>query len=133
LILALDPGKAKIGWATVDDAGTPLSQGIIAAAGWEEKLAKLVDFSGVRVAVIGDGTERLNIELSVRRLVAGAEIAVVDETGSTVEAWLLKRREVAGNPFSGLWFMLSQLFKPAPVDDYAARVLAMRYLGQRGN
>jgi RNase H-fold protein (predicted Holliday junction resolvase) len=132
LILALDPGKAKIGWAIVDEEGRARGQGIVSAAGWEQQLQKAADISAIRIVVVGDGTERLNIERAAQRLIAGAEIAVVDERGSTVDGWVLKRRETARNPISGLWFMLVQLFNPAPVDDYAARVLAMRYLKDRG-
>ena len=58
---------------------------------------------------------------------------VIDEKGSTVDAWKLKRiEEVGRDPFRGLWFTLVQLFTPMPVDDYAARVLAQRYF-ERGD
>ena len=117
MILALDPGKAKIGWAIVDEEGMARGQGIVSAAGWEQQLQQAADISAIRIVVVGDGTERLNIERAAQRLIAGAEIAVVDERGSTVDGWVLKRRETANNLFSGLWFMLIQLFNPAPVDD----------------
>jgi hypothetical protein len=72
------------------------------------------------------------MQRGLERLFPQAAIAKVDETASTVAAWELKRAEEAGrNPLRILWFTLLQLFQPAPVDDYAARVLAQRYLAQR--
>ena len=129
MILAIDPGTAKIGWATVDNLGKKVDQGILEAEGWDRRLNELVPLTEIRVVVLGDGTNRVNIEQAAARLLPRAEIAVVDEKGSTVDAWHLKRREEAGdNPFRLLGFTIRQLFTPVPVDDYAARILAMRYL-----
>lgn len=72
---------------------------------------------------------RVNIEQGLTRLLPWAPVVPVDEIGSTVEAWILKRKELSGrNPFKLLWFTMVQLFGAGPVDDYAARVLAQRYL-----
>jgi RNase H-fold protein (predicted Holliday junction resolvase) len=131
-ILAIDPGTAKIGYALVDNAGTPRSQGVVYLADWEARLGQLMAGQAITVIVLGDGTNRLNMQRGLERLFPQAAIAKVDETASTVAAWELKRAEEAGrNPLRILWFTLLQLFQPAPVDDYAARVLAQRYLAQR--
>jgi len=132
LILAIDPGMSKIGWAVIDFSGSSKGQGITPLEGWDVQLRRLDCLDDVSVAVVGDGTNRVNIEQGLRRLVPRAEIAAVDETASTVEAWQLKRREEAGtNPFSLLRFTLRQLFVQQPVDDFAARVIARRYLDQQ--
>ncbi len=129
LILAIDPGTSKIGWAAVDRNGKVAGQGILRGSEWADQLAELVDVGLIRVVVIGDGTNRVNIEQGLSRLVPQAPIVPVNETGSTVDAWRLKREELTGrNPFKQLWFTLVQLFNTGPVDDYAARVLALRYL-----
>lgn len=129
LILAIDPGTSKIGWAAVDLTGSVAGQGILRGSEWASQLAELVDLGSIRVLVIGDGTNRVNIEQGLSRLVPQATIVVVNETGSTVDAWRVKREELTGrNPFKQLWFILVQLFNSSPVDDYAARVLALRYL-----
>jgi RNase H-fold protein (predicted Holliday junction resolvase) len=129
LILAIDPGTEKIGWAAVNEAGLPAGQGIVRGTDWEQQLGRLIDIGQVRVVVIGDGTNRVNIEQGLIRLVPQAPVVPVDETGSTVDAWILKRKELSGrNPLKYLWFTLVQLFGTGAVDDYAARVLAQRYL-----
>lgn len=132
LILAIDPGTTKLGWALVEPEGVARGQGVIPFIDWETRLVELVAVDRVAVALVGDGTNRVNIERGLERLYPHATLVKVDETASTVDAWRLKRREEAGsNPFLQLWFTLGQLFRPVPVDDFAARVLAERYLKQK--
>jgi RNase H-fold protein (predicted Holliday junction resolvase) len=132
VILAVDPGMRKIGWALVEEGGRATGQGILALGGWEEELAGRIDLSGVKVVVVGNGTNTLNIEQALTRLCPQARLCVVDEAGSTVDAWQLKRGEQAGsNPFRQLWLWIDQLVNAANVDDYAARVLAKRWLDGR--
>ena len=131
MILAIDPGTNKLGWALVDSGGHAAGQGIWGFGEWEMRLSQLDRKERIRTVVLGDGTNRLNIEQGLSRLLPHAALAVVDEKESTVEAWKLKRTEEAGlNPWKVTVFMLRQLFSPVPVDDYAARVLALRYLKQ---
>ncbi len=75
----------------------------------------------------------MNIAQGLKRLLPQVAIVAVDEKGSTVDAWRIKREAEAGRSLPRqLWFTLKQLFSPAPVDDYAARVLALRYLQAGG-
>jgi RNase H-fold protein (predicted Holliday junction resolvase) len=129
VILAIDPGTSKIGWALVDNLGKVEHQGIAHIGQWDGQLQSLAARYRIETVVVGDGTNRVNMATGATRLLPQAEIVVIDETGSTVEAWKLKRTQEAGrNPFKILQFTLRQLFSPQPVDDYAARVLALRHL-----
>lgn len=136
LILSLDPGQRKLGWALVDRAGRALRLGIWPETDWEQRLeAELssAERAALGTLVLGDGTHRMNIEAGLRRLLPETAIAVVNETGSTVDGWTLKKRHTAGgNPLKQLWFTIGQLFFAGPVDDYAAWVLALRYLKGSG-
>jgi len=119
----------KIGWALVEEDGRPAGQGILPQGQWAEELAKLAPLDQVRAVVLGNGTNRMNIEKAIARLLPQTPVATVNESESTVEAWRLKKREVAGgNVLKQLWFFLDQLLNSGNVDDYAARVLALRYL-----
>jgi RNase H-fold protein (predicted Holliday junction resolvase) len=132
VILAIDPGTSKIGWALVDNLGKAEHQGIAHIGQWEGQLQSLAARYRIETVVVGDGTNRVNMAEGAARLLPQVAIVVIDETGSTVDAWKLKRQEAAGrNPFKLLQFTLQQLFSPQPVDDYAARVLALRYLGRQ--
>jgi hypothetical protein len=129
MILAFDPGERKIGWALVYDNGAPVAQGIWPYTEWKQQLEALPQLDEVDTLVIGDGTARMNIEAELKRLLPSCALAVVGEKESTVEGWQLKRAELSrGNPLKGLMLTLGQLFSAPPVDDYAARVLALRYL-----
>ena len=132
MILAIDPGTSKIGWALVDNLGKAEHQGIAHIGQWDGQLQSLATRYRIETVVVGDGTNRVNIAAGAARLLPQVEIVVIDETGSTVEAWKLKRTEEAGrNPLKILQFTLRQLFSPQPVDDYAAWVLALRHLGRQ--
>ncbi len=131
LVLAIDPGTVKIGWAVVDKSGVASGQGVIPFTDWDSQLRQLVYLDTVSVIVLGNGTNRVNIKQGLVRLLPQVKIVLVDETASTVDAWQLKREEEAGrNPFRQLVFILRQLFVQMQVDDYAARILAQRYLKQ---
>jgi len=132
VILAIDPGTSKIGWALVDHMGKAEHQGIAHIGQWDGQLQSMAARYRIETVVVGDGTNRVNMAEGAARLLPQVEIVVIDETGSTVDAWKLKRREEAGcNPFRHLMFTLMQLFSRVAVDDYAARVLALRYLGRQ--
>ena len=133
-VLAVDPGTSKMGWALVDGKGATHAQGIIRMEGWSGELGRVLEGRDISVVVIGDGTNRSNMEEELSRLLPEATLAVVNEKESTVEAWQLKRQEEAGgNPFRHLAFLFRQMFMPVPVDDYAAQVLARRFLeGKQG-
>lgn len=132
MILAIDPGMRKIGWALVEDNGKPVGQGILPLGQWAEELGRQLPLKDIRAVVLGDGTNRMNIEQAIARLLPQTPVATVNEAESTVEAWRLKKREVAGgNLLKQLWFSLDQLLNSGNVDDYAARVLAQRYLAGR--
>lgn len=131
-VLAVDPGTSKMGWALVDSLGKAHAQGIIRMDGWTGELGRTLAGREISVVVIGNGTNRSNMEEELSRLLPETTLAVVDEKESTVEAWQLKRHEEAGgNPFRQFTFMLGQMFSPVPVDDYAARILAERFLKKR--
>jgi hypothetical protein len=133
MLLALDPGERKLGWALVAADGTPVAQGIWPAAQWTDHLLALPQLASIETLVIGDGTASMNIAAELTRLLPKCRLAVVGEQESTVEGWQLKRAETCrGNPLCVLWFTLRQLWASAPVDDYAARVLALRYLKDQG-
>jgi RNase H-fold protein (predicted Holliday junction resolvase) len=128
-VLAVDPGTSKMGWALVDGMGKNHAQGIIRMEGWIGELGRILEDRDVSVVVLGNGTNRSNMEEELSRLLPGTRFAVVDEKESTVEAWQLKRKEEAGgNPIRQVLFLARQLFSPVPVDDYAARILAERFL-----
>ena len=149
MILGVDPGRDKIGWALVDYDGDLFSSGICSVSEqelfltalsrgpghWEHELSPWVTEKkglcatqpeGLSLVAIGDGTGSREAVKLFERL--GIQIVVVDESGTTLEA-------------RGLYWSLHVLpwwkrrlprimwFPPRPLDDLAAWVIAKRSLG----
>jgi RNase H-fold protein (predicted Holliday junction resolvase) len=129
MVLGLDPGTRKCGYAVIEAAGsTPAALGIAKLDDLEATLRKLTAQHAIRIIAIGSGTNVDAVSSVVRRL--GIEIAVVDERETTLRA---RSRFFRDHPPRG-WRRLvprGMLLPDRPIDDYAALLIAERYLGKR--
>lgn len=129
-MLAVDPGRDKCGLARVSLAGAILTRAIVPRATLEDALRPHAAEPALEMVVIGDGTtSRAALDL-VRALFGEQRVAVVDERDSTYQARAIY---FADNPPRGFW-KLVPLGMQAPtvaIDDYAAVVLARRWLAAR--
>lgn len=147
VILGLDPGKDKFGWAFVSAEGALLASGVIPSALAEEMVDFLLDgklealssytmemqagllarLESPETVLLGNGTarERLCGILASRQRV----FALVDEAYTTLEArtlyWIL-------HPPRGFARLLPRGLRvpPRPIDDLAAWALVRRFLSQ---
>ena len=127
-VLGIDPGTRKVGYAIAADAtSAALALGIERIESLIERLTPLVAVHGVGAVALGTGT---NARL-IADLVGGLGLPVhwVDETDTTYRARALY---FADNPPRG-WRRLIPLglqLPPRPIDDYAALLIARRYIGR---
>lgn len=127
VILGIDPGTRKAGYAVVDDQGRVLGQGIEPP---EEFLARLGSFTGGRTVsaiALGSGTNSKAFRLKLAEL--GVPIHLVDESETSLQA---RRLYFSEHPVKG-WRRLIPLgmqLPPCPIDDYAAILIARRYLAE---
>lgn len=127
-VLGIDPGTRKVGYAiAVDATSAALALGIERIESLIERLTPLVAVHGVGAVALGTGT---NARL-IADLVGGLGLPVhwVDETDTTYRARALY---FADNPPRG-WRRLIPLglqLPPRPIDDYAALLIARRYIGR---
>ena len=148
LILGLDPGRDKVGFAASDLSGELWFSGILPAREFEGWLVRLRSSEcchaglfvpqvledgnsgeGVPVAVaLGNGTCCGELAAALRKADLRCRILCVDERGTTLEArqlyWRLHR--------PGWWQRLlpsSMRVPPRPLDDLAAWAIALRGLG----
>lgn len=125
-VLAVDPGREKVGLARVGMDGAILWRTIAPRAQLERALAELAVHAPDAV-VIGDGTSSKEALRLVERVFGADRVKQVDESHSTYEARSLY---FIDNPPTGIWRLvpLSMQKPPVALDDYAAVVLARRWL-----
>ncbi|MGA2758854.1 MAG: pre-16S rRNA-processing nuclease YqgF [Candidatus Cybelea sp.] len=127
LVLGVDPGRSKAGFAVVDPGGGVVARGIEAVEDLPARLTQVLAGSTVDVIALGRGTNGR----AVRGLLEGLGIPIywVDEFETSRAARSLY---FVDHPPRG-WRRLipTGLQLPdGPVDDYAAIVIARRFLAR---
>jgi RNase H-fold protein (predicted Holliday junction resolvase) len=125
-ILGVDPGTRKCGYALLDDAGSPpVVLGIAALAQLPAALATIVAAHPIDMVALGRGTNSAQVAEILTTL--GLPHTLVDEHETTLRA---RGRFFADHPPRG-WKRFvprGMLLPDRPVDDYAAVLIAERYL-----
>jgi len=130
VILGLDPGTRKCGYAIVDALGKPaVAQGIVDLECLSECLTNLLERFTIRVVALGGGTHMKEVAAVVRA--AGLAMVVVDESETTLQA---RERYFRAHPPRGWKRLIPRglLLPPCPIDDFAALLIAERFLEQEG-
>lgn len=129
-VLGIDPGTSKAGYAILEPDGKVLAQGIEGLPGLLERLTAVVaEFRPASLAV-GRGTNAGRVIKSLAAL--GLPVHEVDEYETTLFARTLYFKD---HPPTG-WRRLLPLSLQTPlrpVDDYAAILIALRYLDEEGS
>ncbi|HWZ90107.1 MAG TPA: crossover junction endodeoxyribonuclease RuvC [Polyangiaceae bacterium] len=125
-VLGIDPGTRKCGYAVIEYAqGEPLALGIVPTETLAEQLDSLSHRFAIRAVALGGGTHTAVVAALVRA--AGLPVTVVDERETTLRA---RARYFAAHPPRG-WKRLvprGMLLPPCPIDDFAALLIAERFL-----
>ena len=134
-ILAIDPGQDKAGLALTDGDGEPIWLGILAIENFAKEFEELFDgeLSGklneLEVVVIGDGTGSEVLEEILKSVLKSeTRFIKINEWGSTDEAIELYRQYEKTGPIKNIFFKIFNWRPESPIDQYAALVLARRYL-----
>ncbi len=126
MLLGVDPGTRKCGYAVIERLDAqPLVLGIAPLAEFGAQLATLRATFPIDMVAIGHGTHADVVSAVVRD--AGLPFALVDERETTLRA---RARFFADHPPRG-WKRLiprGMLLPDRPIDDYAALLIAERYL-----
>jgi RNase H-fold protein (predicted Holliday junction resolvase) len=130
-VLAIDPGREKCGVAVVEqDANNTLKvlwHAVVSRLELEVQLASLLDIHQPDAMVLGHATSSQALHKVLSSQWPHWSVHVVEETNSTLEARALYWE---AHPPQGWRRMvpLSLQVPPVPIDDWAAVVLARRYL-----
>jgi len=126
MLLGVDPGTRKCGFAVIEGAGAqPRTLGIVPLEEFGARLATLCAEFAIDMVAIGHGTNAAAVSAVVRA--AGLPFALVDERETTLQA---RARFFVDHPPRG-WRRLvprGMLLPDRPIDDYAALLIAERYL-----
>ncbi|HEV2739907.1 MAG TPA: crossover junction endodeoxyribonuclease RuvC [Candidatus Elarobacter sp.] len=125
-ILGLDPGTRKCGYAVVTGLDVPpLTLGIVAIESLAERLREVLAATPVALAAVGRGTNAAVVAGVVREL--GVPVELVDERETSL---LARARFFRDHPPRGWRRMVPQgmLLPDRPIDDYAALLIAERFL-----
>jgi RNase H-fold protein (predicted Holliday junction resolvase) len=127
MLLGVDPGTRKCGYAVIERVDAqPLTMGIVPLDEFGSRLATLRANFDIDMVAIGHGTNAAAICAVVRD--AGLPFVLVDERETTLRA---RARFFADYPPRG-WRRIvprGMLLPDRPIDDYAALLIAERYLG----
>lgn len=126
-VLGIDPGTRKAGYALVGPDGGVLSAGIEEIGTLPERARELLAANTVVAIALGAGTNADGLRAALASL--GIPVRLVDERETTLRARALY---FADHPPRG-WRRLLPIgmqVPPRPVDDYAAVLIARRYLAE---
>jgi RNase H-fold protein (predicted Holliday junction resolvase) len=126
-VLGIDPGMRKCGFAVVTLAGVPPAElGIVPTAELAVRLREVAGRHRIRTVALGSGTHTAAVASLLSGL--GLPWRVVDERETTL---LARKRYFEAHPPGG-WRRLvprGMLLPPRPIDDFAAVLIAERFLG----
>ncbi|HEV2261707.1 MAG TPA: hypothetical protein VGR69_05405 [Candidatus Rubrimentiphilum sp.] len=128
-VLGIDPGTRKVGFALIEGATSPpLALGIEPLETLIGRLEPLVVSHPLRAVALGGGTNAAALQRLLERF--GAPVHLIDESDTTYRARALYFAEHPPRGWKRLLPLGFQL-PPRPIDDYAALLIARRYV-QRG-
>lgn len=126
MILGIDPGTKKCGYAVVAEPGVePIELGIVPTEALAGRIVEVAARLPLRAVALGGGTHTAAVAALVAGL--GLPVHVIDERETTL---LARRRYFAAYPPKG-WRRLipsGMLLPPRPIDDFAAVLIAERLL-----
>jgi len=126
IIIAIDPGTKKCGYAVVDSNLSILQREVIST----EKIAKTIEDSlniyKINKIILGNGTNYKNLEKRLKNHFPQLKIILIEEEFSTLEA---RKKYFEAHPPRGILKIipLSLRVPPCHYDDFAAVLLAEKY------
>lgn len=130
VVAAVDPGREKCGLAFLAEDGRVLDQAIVGTERLADELSSRSRHFSPNVLVLGNGTTSRAAGTTIRHALPSVAVEVVDEYRTTDDARVAYWK--AHPPTGWRRFVPTGMqAPPVPVDDFAAIILARRYLERR--
>ncbi len=126
MILGIDPGTRKCGYAVMTKPGQPPAKiGIVETGSLAGTVVELLRTYPIEAIALGSGTHAPPVAAELAR--CGVPIHVVNEYETTLRA---RARYFIDHPPRGWkrWVPRGMLLPPRPIDDYAALLIAERFV-----
>lgn len=133
VVLAVDPGTEKCGLAlvvqTVEDSLEIVYRAIVPSEHLVSYIHKAYSVRGFDMVIVGSGTGSKKMVHCIREEFPSMSLLIVDEKDTSLQA---RERYWEHHPRTGWRRLLPSSLQvpPAPIDDFAALVLAERVLLQ---
>lgn len=125
IVIGIDPGRKRSGLCVEDSVQGTLRRSVVSFHGLIDNVYKYKHLYPDAVIVCGNSTSSKDLMKSFNT--RGLEIQFIDETNSTREARRLYWRKHR-KPWWALLLPKSMLHPKRRIDDYAAVVIARRYM-----
>ena len=127
-LLSLDPGRNKVGTAVISRDKEEREKTIVSLKELEAHLNEIFNKYQIDEIIIGNGTGAEKIIKKIKKLKINKKITVVDEKFSTEEAQARYLREKPMSRYEKLLRKFISWKVKKPLDDYAALIIAEKYL-----
>ncbi|MFW6273820.1 MAG: Holliday junction resolvase RuvX [Halanaerobium sp.] len=127
-LLALDPGRDKVGTAVLDYEAQEQEKTIVKIDELSEHLKEIFKIYKIEEIIIGNGTGAEKVIKLIKNNFKSRKIKLVEEEFTTEEA---QARYLKEKPMSNYEKLLRKIVSwklKKPLDDYAALIIAEKYL-----
>lgn len=130
IIIAIDPGVKKCGYAVVDSNLGVLQREVMVTEKITESIKESSRVYKVEKIILGNGTNYKKIEEKLKKHFPQLKIIPIDEDFSTLEA---RKKYFEAHPPRGIFKLipLSLRVPPCHYDDFVAVLLAEKYFKNR--
>ena len=126
IIIAIDPGTKKCGYAVVDSNLSVLQREVISTEKIAKTIEDILNIYKINKIILGNGTNYKNIEERLKNHFSILKIILIEEKFSTLEA---RKKYFEAHPPQGISKLipLSLRVPTCHYDDFVAVILAEKY------
>ena len=126
IVIAIDPGTKKCGYALVNSNLSVLQRKVIPTEEIEKNIKNSINNYKINKIVLGNGTHYKIIEEKLKHHFSQSKIILIEEEFSTLEA---RKKYFEAHPPRGIFKLipLSLRVHPCNYDDFVAILLAEKY------
>ena len=126
IIVAIDPGTKKCGYAVVDSNLSVLQREVVPTGKITKTIEDSLNIYKINKIILGNGTNYKNIEERLKNHFSLLKIVLIEEEFSTLEA---RKKYFEAHPPQGIYKLipLSLRVPPCHYDDFVAILLAEKY------